>query len=382
MATRNIVLIIGNGFDLDLGLKTSYKDFWESDFCPKDYPAPLIYHLGKKWDDSLDAIKWYDLENALFDYYSNLKEPTKGEDCLTNEELQCFQSFRPYLWLNGQYTSHHILELIANLVDKGALTCKERPGFDIPSIDYNDYKEDCFQSPIWRDEKALSLIKKGLCDYLKQYSSNNAPYVESTAFQVVISLMNNQGYNINVYSFNYTNLPFESEGSNKGRFHFVHGNCLDGKVIVGTRDADYVKEYCFLQKAFDKHFSPPPIVDDLASADEVIIFGHSLGINDRQYFKPFFTEQSRFDRTKRKKITIITKDDSSEVEIKMALQQLTNNQLSVLMSKNDVTFIKTEMEPEDQNELKKFFLSHRIKGTTPKDIIQKIVEHKKMLKDS
>ena len=39
---RKIVLILGNGFDLDLGLKTSYKDFWESEFCPKDYPAPLI----------------------------------------------------------------------------------------------------------------------------------------------------------------------------------------------------------------------------------------------------------------------------------------------------------------------------------------------------
>lgn len=27
---KKIVLIIGNGFDLDLGLKTLYKDFWES----------------------------------------------------------------------------------------------------------------------------------------------------------------------------------------------------------------------------------------------------------------------------------------------------------------------------------------------------------------
>ena len=28
---RKIVVILGNGFDLDLGLKTSYKDFWESE---------------------------------------------------------------------------------------------------------------------------------------------------------------------------------------------------------------------------------------------------------------------------------------------------------------------------------------------------------------
>lgn len=45
---KKIVLIIGNGFDLDLGLKTSYKDFWESKFCPCKYPAPIIDHLNKQ----------------------------------------------------------------------------------------------------------------------------------------------------------------------------------------------------------------------------------------------------------------------------------------------------------------------------------------------
>ena len=39
---KSIVLVLGNGFDLDIGLRTSYKDFWESDYCPKSYPAPLI----------------------------------------------------------------------------------------------------------------------------------------------------------------------------------------------------------------------------------------------------------------------------------------------------------------------------------------------------
>ena len=187
---------------------------------------------------------------------------------------------------------------------------------------------------------------------------------------------------INVYSFNYTDIPWGFLPENKSIIHYVHGNCTEGKIILGTRDENLNKDYCFLQKAFDKHFAPPPIVDDLAAADEVIIFGHSLGINDRQYFKPFFTAQSSFGASERKKITIITKDDSSVVEIKRSLQQLTDNQLSVLMSRNDVTFIKTEMEQEDQQELKKFFTSHRIRGTRPEEIIGKIVEHKKVLKDS
>ena len=55
---RKLVLILGNGFDLDLGLKTSYKDFWESEYCPKDYPAPLIRHLNSRWEDSKHTGKY------------------------------------------------------------------------------------------------------------------------------------------------------------------------------------------------------------------------------------------------------------------------------------------------------------------------------------
>ena len=63
------VLVIGNGFDLNLGRKTSYKDFYESKYCPKTYPAPLIWHLNEKWKDNLENVKWHDLENELGNYY-------------------------------------------------------------------------------------------------------------------------------------------------------------------------------------------------------------------------------------------------------------------------------------------------------------------------
>lgn len=39
---RKIVLILGNGFDLNLGLKTSDKDFWASKNCLKNYPAKSL----------------------------------------------------------------------------------------------------------------------------------------------------------------------------------------------------------------------------------------------------------------------------------------------------------------------------------------------------
>ena len=81
--SRKIVLVLGNGFDLDLGLRTSYKDFWESEFCPKDYPAPLIKHMNERWDDALEAVRWYDLENELMNYYRKVSLPGSKIDVIS-----------------------------------------------------------------------------------------------------------------------------------------------------------------------------------------------------------------------------------------------------------------------------------------------------------
>ena len=58
----NRLLIIGNGFDLDLGLKTSYSDFIESDnFKSIAHKYQLLDFLSEKFHTE----KWIDLENFL-----------------------------------------------------------------------------------------------------------------------------------------------------------------------------------------------------------------------------------------------------------------------------------------------------------------------------
>ena len=63
----NDILIIGNGFDLDLGLKSRYSDFFKSDFWPFHHKGtPLAEYL-----DNLCSInRWVDLEEALAKYGS------------------------------------------------------------------------------------------------------------------------------------------------------------------------------------------------------------------------------------------------------------------------------------------------------------------------
>ena len=62
----NTVYIIGNGFDINLGLKTRFSDFADSEYWPfkpinRRHSSPLAAYLD--YHKSID--KWLDLENLL-----------------------------------------------------------------------------------------------------------------------------------------------------------------------------------------------------------------------------------------------------------------------------------------------------------------------------
>ena len=373
---HNIVLILGNGFDLDNGLKTSYQHFRESGYCPNIYPAPLIYHLNEKWGDDLSRVKWYDLENELLNYYNTIQGLPERPDVIDDKEREYLSIIHPSQIAYGVHQEKYDAQIIS-LCNK-CIIVRKTLGYDIP------YQKDLLKTPIFRDRQAHEKIKLALCEYLKSVETSSEPYRYNTPFQVFRTLTDNMDneHTLNIYSFNYTSIPWGFSSDYRDIIHYVHGNCNDNNIIIGTRDEDMEKDYCFLQKAFDKHFCPPPIVEDLDYADEVIIYGHSLGLNDRQYFKPFFTKQSGFGQSRKKNITIITKDDESEIEIKRSLQQLTDNQLSVLMSKNNVRFIKTDNLIEDASSFNDFLISHGTSRRDAMEIIGKIVEYKKSLKDN
>lgn len=370
---RKIVLILGNGFDLDLGLKTSYKDFWESEFCPKNYPAPLIHHLNQRWPDNLDAVKWFDLENELLNYYKSIPDPKIGKDILTEEEIELLKVFTAYDY--RCYKFHDRLEIVSSLVNKGVLSLSDGP---LQTVQEH-LKEDGLQSPIWRDKKALYLIKEGLCNYLK---SIDKPIQEnvSSAFQLLLALKKTveAGDFIDIFTFNYTRVQFRGHSIDGIPVHYMHGNCEDGKIIIGTRDdLKIAKEYDFLLKAMDDSFTPPDIVTPLKEADEVIIFGHSLGENDRQYFAPFFLKQSDYENQVRKDITIFTRDDNSKVEIKRALQKMTDGKLSTLWSINQPVIIRTNNLKEDQKLMYDFLVAHHTDEHYASEVIDKLLAKEK-----
>lgn len=54
------VLILGNGFDLDLGWKTSFQEFVKSDYWPlkdKQPNSPMADHIANR----IQVERWYDV---------------------------------------------------------------------------------------------------------------------------------------------------------------------------------------------------------------------------------------------------------------------------------------------------------------------------------
>lgn len=366
---HKIVLILGNGFDLDLGLQTSYKAFWMSDFCPKYYPSPLISFLNGNLGQTIDDVRWYDMENALLKYAGIVSNPLRFDRDLLDSDIRFIKEFDPNSPDRRFYSEYY--REIDNLIKKGYafINPKNSNELIIP------YQNDLFHDSIWRDRRALQLIKEGLCKYLDALKYEREAR-DTAAYQVLqfLTIEGKEKSSVVIYSFNYTNVKRFVYSAKDADVHYMHGNCSEGKVIIGTRDDKaIIASFDFLQKSFDPSFNPPALVADLQDADEVVIFGHSIGENDRQYFKAFFLQQTSFTNTHRKDITIFTRNSESELQIKRSLESMTDWSLSTLFGLNNLQIIKTGDIKEDQEKLFNFLIKHGKEEMPTREFIGKLL---------
>lgn len=128
------ILIIGNGFDLDLGLRSRYSDFFESEYWPfHDKETPLAKFLESRYSIS----HWVDLEEALAEYSS---KPFSTRFRLENDEpdfVLLRSSFRKYI-LNEQKTFSPKDSVAARLLEAFVLTACSHAlfSFNFTSLNY------------------------------------------------------------------------------------------------------------------------------------------------------------------------------------------------------------------------------------------------------
>lgn len=282
MGKKNIVLVTGNGFDLDLGWKTSYQDFVNSNFWPfkqaeehkneKTQAKEGLNSLSRWLNAKVKDCNWIDLEALLKEYackYGNLNN--------VDSDIQQFKTLKIHL---GQY-----------------LTQAEK-----------------------------SEIKDSLATNLLWWLSDKFN-------------------NTTVYSFNYTDFGsiLKRIGIDvPGVCNHVHGNLQNKSQIIGIDEDAKIREgYGFLFKSFQEDYPSTNLHSDLKNADIVIFYGLSFGQIDFAYFKSFFLDCINEDESKqsllKKFLCFFTKDVNSECEIKTNLQGNGIN-ISKLYSKRNVAF--------------------------------------------
>lgn len=288
--TPKSVLVLGNGFDIDLGINTKYEDFFNSSDWPFDKSAkyednslPLFLNecLGK-----IDT--WYDLEEALAKFA-------------------------------GKPTNHLDNQHLAKAKDEFVTLCKALEKY----------------------------LQKQEDEFVKKMTERNMTRRVKPAHYVLESFLKKEIRSI--YTFNYTNLrriarqlilDFDDE------YTHIHGSLKDSNIILGTGDQRNLDDNYFeFHKSANPHYESSNLVDDLNTADEVYIFGHSLGLNDHDYFSEFFKMASKtvhrpFTPNKIK-VRIFTFDDKSEIAIKKQLMNLTENHLIGLYAHCDFKILKT-----------------------------------------
>ena len=155
--------------------------------------------------------------------------------------------------------------------------------------------------------------------------------------------------NSKIYTFNYTNTQKIAKNlilDFKDNVTHIHGSIKENNIILGTGDQRDIPDPFFqFYKSASPNYSSNNLVEDLNNADEIYIFGHSLGRNDHDYFSDFFKMASSNPKvpqcSKKIKIRIFTYDNNSEIDIKKQLMALTNRHLIGLYAHCDFKIIKT-----------------------------------------
>lgn len=323
-------LIIGNGFDLNLGMVTDYGSFFKKlsadGFFTKHTNNPLLQFIKAKGEKD----KWYDFEGIIQEYAIRSEQAVNLKmidkllpiiDKALELDEESFEKIKGYKHLCGivlefdsviEYTSKN------NYLDFAAdYDIREKCVYIKKALSqYSEEQRDLVK-------EAMRLLKDELVAFLKSAKINNEE--NSLAFMIFFSIMGiyDAGYkgltmklsdyskkyqgsfpDFKIVSFNYTDtisnlvkflqrIKFDSRidletDDLKENFYRIHG-ALDSEVIFGIdSECDIPNAFISLRKS--NHISinaKQRFSDIIENSKRIIIFGHSIYGIDYEYYADF-----------------------------------------------------------------------------------------------
>lgn len=312
----SIVLIVGNGFDLALGYDSAYTHFINTFagsiqhyFWPFKMPDDSefkseslhqhFYNFFKTHLDDRGNIKWIDIEGELYNYVSS----KQGSDI--SDELVSYDKFSLFMLVKALY-------LYLNRHEE--LKYKHIP-------------------PTGEDKCVIKLLQ----------ALRNAKNFKSA------------------YTFNYTDLRArlikygEFDAESIPPITYVHGSLETSseslpKIVLGINtDFSLPQEYSFLQKINNPYADAGDLAVDMASCDEIIFYGLSMGKIDFEYFQSFFKAiESSPISTSKKYISILTKGEKMISSINKNIHDMGIN-IRLLKEHSHFNIIDTHEAEFDDN---------------------------------
>lgn len=276
------LLIVGNGFDLSMGFKTSYGDFMKSSYFPNKETSTLCSYLHNQYEENMG---WIDIENELSKY--------------------------------SQLLSRFELTPETGKIELGAESFRE------------EYEE----------------LKSSLKAYLQEETKGAfATRQDNPAKRVIDNLTADSKIISFNYTSIIERLTWDKFKDSKGNLLHIHASLAPSDDIVfGVEDsAKLSKEHVFLYKAHSRHLKVQEFSDWLNSAERIIFYGYSLGDTDRQYFEKFFRKLCSSDSIYTELIFYYYGQASYDNLI-WQLQVLTNHKLTQLQIQNKIEFIDCSM---------------------------------------
>lgn len=276
------LLIVGNGFDLSMGFKTSYGDFMKSSYFPHEETSSLCSYLHNQYEENMG---WIDIENELSEY----------SRMLTTKKLNA-KKFNTIL--------------------------------DLDSL-REEYDE----------------LKSSLKLYLQEETKRAfGPSRDNPAKRVIDQLPADSKIISFNYTSIIERLTLGKFQDSNGNLLHIHGSLAPyDDIVFGVEDsAKLSKEHVFLYKAHCRHLRVQEFSDWLNSAERIIFYGYSLGDTDRQYFENFFRKLCSGDTTYAE-LVFYYYGQASYDNLIWQLQMLTNHKLTQLQILNKIEFIDCSM---------------------------------------
>lgn len=257
----NITYIIGNGFDLCLGLKTRYQDFYNY-YQNQSSPSEEVKQLKANIDRNKE--NWADLELALGEYTPNFKDPNSAIDVM----VDLCKHLTEYLKLQSRFIPQS-----NEKIKEEMLRCLANPNeFFLPAD--QEQIQSYYSNSLLAHSKItiLSLNYTPSIERILDYKGNQPISIDSNDSWL--------GYGTKVHPV----------------LHPHH--TLNGTIIVGLNDESQIanqtllgdekfKEY-FIKPACNKMLSfrtEDQCSDVINNSDLFVVFGSSLGATDKLWWQ-------------------------------------------------------------------------------------------------